>query len=186
MRTGRRDLLKGAGALAAIPVMSGGTLALLTPSEAYAKAAPFGTLTPPEVATLEAFGELLLPGARAAGIAHFIDHHLSVPPAESLLMLRYLDVPPPYAGFYRAGLAALDAYAAAVGGAPFASLPGPAATGIVRAISAAPPPDWRGPPSPLFYFAVRSDAVDVVYGTEEGFEKLGVPYMAHILPETKW
>jgi len=29
---------------------------------------------------------------------------------------------------------------------------------------------------------VRSDAVDVVYGTVEGFERLGVPYMPHILP----
>ena len=32
----------------------------------------------------------------------------------------------------------------------------------------------------------RSDAVDVVYGTPEGFAKLGVPYMPHIMPPTSW
>ena len=46
--------------------------------------------------------------------------------------------------------------------------------------------NWQGPPPPLFYMMVRSDAVDVVYGTKEGFDKLNVPYMAHIMPEEKW
>jgi len=33
---------------------------------------------------------------------------------------------------------------------------------------------------------VRNDAVDVVYGTQSGFEQLGVPYMAHIAPPSRW
>jgi hypothetical protein len=33
---------------------------------------------------------------------------------------------------------------------------------------------------------VRSDAVDVVYGTPAGFEALGVPYMEHIMPPRRW
>ena len=28
--------------------------------------------------------------------------------------------------------------------------------------------------------------IDVVYGTVEGFARLGVPYMPHILPERSW
>ena len=45
---------------------------------------------------------------------------------------------------------------------------------------------WDGPPPPLFYMMVRSDAVDVVYGTQEGFDELNVPYLAHIVPPEKW
>jgi hypothetical protein len=48
------------------------------------------------------------------------------------------------------------------------------------------PAGWRGPSAPLFYFALRSDAVDVVYGTIEGFRKLNVPYMPHIVPPRRW
>ena len=33
---------------------------------------------------------------------------------------------------------------------------------------------------------LRSDAVDVVYGTEGGFEELGIPYLAHIRPPADW
>ena len=45
---------------------------------------------------------------------------------------------------------------------------------------------WQGPPGALVYFVLRSDAVDVVYGTMEGYQQLGVPYMAHIAPEKRW
>ena len=45
---------------------------------------------------------------------------------------------------------------------------------------------WQGPPGPFIYFLMRHDAVDVVYGTVEGIEGLGTPYMAHILPTARW
>ena len=45
---------------------------------------------------------------------------------------------------------------------------------------------WQGPPGPFVYTVLRSDAVDVVYSTMEGYEALGVPYMAHIAPERRW
>jgi hypothetical protein len=45
---------------------------------------------------------------------------------------------------------------------------------------------WQGPPGPFVYGVLRSDAVDVVYGTMEGYEALGVPYMAHIAPSKRW
>jgi len=37
-----------------------------------------------------------------------------------------------------------------------------------------------------FTAKARADGVDVVYGTVEGFERLGVPYMPHILPTARW
>ena len=45
---------------------------------------------------------------------------------------------------------------------------------------------WQGPAGAFVYTILRSDAVDVVYSTVEGYEALGVPYMPHILPERKW
>ena len=36
------------------------------------------------------------------------------------------------------------------------------------------------------YAVLRADAVDVVYGTMEGYEALGIPYMPHIPPEKRW
>lgn len=184
----RRTMLTGAavaGGVAGLGVLAwqvGGGTEWLTPREANLRGVALQTLTLAEAGTLEALGEVLLPGARDAGLALFVDKHLSVPPSETLLTIRYLDVPPPYAGFYKGALAALDAYA----GGSFAKLAPDKAMEMVKAIAFAVPPGWQGPPSPLFYFAARGDAVDVVYGTQEGFEKLGVPYMPHIAPPTKW
>jgi hypothetical protein len=45
---------------------------------------------------------------------------------------------------------------------------------------------WQGPAGGFVYFLLRMDAVDVVYGTVEGYEALGIPYMAHIAPEKRW
>jgi len=45
---------------------------------------------------------------------------------------------------------------------------------------------WQGPPGGFVYLITRSDAVDVVFGTMEGYASLGIPYMAHIPPERRW
>ncbi len=45
---------------------------------------------------------------------------------------------------------------------------------------------WAGKPGALVYAVLRADAVDVVYGTMEGYEALGIPYMPHIAPEKRW
>ena len=45
---------------------------------------------------------------------------------------------------------------------------------------------WQGPAGPFVYLVLRSDAVDVVYGTMEGYAELGIPYMPHIAPEKRW
>jgi hypothetical protein len=187
MDSSRRSLLAGSAAgLGLLPFLLGGCTELMTPEQAKARKLPLRSLSEGEARTLEQFAEVLLPGAEAAGVAHFVDHHLSVPAEECLLMLRYLDVPPPYAGFYKAGFAALEAHAAARFGRGFAALEDGPATAIVGDIIKAQPAGWQGPPAPFFTFLVRSDAVDVVYGTRAGLEKLGLPVMAHLEPEREW
>ena len=53
---------------------------------------------------------------------------------------------------------------------------------LIRQLSQSSPADRQGPPAPLFYFATRSDTIDVYYGTVQGFVRLGIPYTAHIMP----
>ena len=158
----------------------------MTLAQARASEVPFRTLDRATVAVLEALGETLLPGSSAAGLAHYIDHQLSGSPADSMLMIKYLGVPAPFLDFYRAGLHATDAFARAVHGKAFAELSKEQATGVVTKMSGGQVKAWQGPPVGLFYFVFRSDAIDVVYGTQAGFEQLGVPYMAHIEPPSGW
>jgi len=187
MDTSRRSLLAGSAAgLGLLPFLLGGCTELMTPEQARARKVPLRSLSEPEARTLERFADLLLPGAMTCGVAHFVDHHVSISAQDCLLMLRYLDVPPPYADFYKTGLAALDTYAGVRFREGFAGLDEEQATAIVSHIIKTQPESWQGPPAPFFTFAVRSDAVDVVYGTREGFEKLDLPVMAHIEPEQEW
>jgi len=158
----------------------------MTPGDARHRGVPLRTLGANEAAILARLGEVLLPGADEAGIVHFVDHHLSVPPEQTLLMIRYMDVPPPFGDFYRAGLAALDRYSRTAHTLGFPDLAAESAQQVVGALGRQQPEGWRGPPSQLLYFVTRSDAVDVVYGTQEGFARLGLPYMPHIEPEQAW
>src|SRR6266478_8452765 len=103
----RRDFMKGA-ATGALAFTVGGVEVLLTTRAARAQNVPFRLLRADEAETIEALGETLVPGARAAGIAHFIDQQLSVPPAEALLEARIFNVRPAYANFYRAAIGAVD------------------------------------------------------------------------------
>ncbi len=45
---------------------------------------------------------------------------------------------------------------------------------------------WTGRPGSFVYAVLRADAVDVVYGTMEGYEALGIPYQALVAPEKRW
>ncbi len=158
----------------------------LTPEEARQQEIPFQVLNPDEVRTLEALGESLLPGSAAAGLAHFIDHQLNASPQDQLHMIKYLGVNPPFAPFYSAGLAALNAVADDQHGANYADLNSGQRTVLVGQMAQANPDGWQGPPAPFFYFVLRNDAIDVVYGTKQGIESLGIPYMAHIEPPSRW
>lgn len=158
----------------------------LTPAQAREAKLPLRTLDAASVRTLEALGETLLPGSARAGLAQYIDHQVSGDPADSMLMIKYLRVAPPYADFYLSGLhatrdAALRQYGKSIG-----ELSLEQRDAFVRRLSAGALAGWTAPPPDQFYFVLRNDAVDVTYGTQDGFANLGVPYMAHIVPPTRW
>jgi hypothetical protein len=182
----RRALLKGA-AMGALGFTVGGAEVLLTPRAARAQGVPLRTLTAEQAATLDALGETLVPGARAAGISHFVDQQLSIPAEEALLEARILNVRPPYANFYRTALGAVDrASQGANGGRPFAQLNEAEQRGFVGNMRQNKIDGWQGPSGSFVYLVLRSDAVDVVYGTMEGYAALGIPYMPHIAPTKRW
>src|SRR6266851_9525288 len=181
----RREFMRGA-AIGALAFKIGGVEVLLTPRAARAQGATLRLLKPDEAETLEALGETLVPGARAAGIAHFIDSQISVPPEEALLEARILNVRPPYANFYRAALGAIDRASQARSGKRFAELDAAAQREFVDLMRQNKIEGWQGPPGGFVYFVLRSDAVDVVYGTMAGYAALGIPYKAHIAPTKRW
>jgi len=179
----RRDFIVG-GALLTFTLA--GCRKKMTPAQARAADIPFRTLAAGNVAVLDALGEILVPGSSGAGLAHYIDHQLSGHPADSMLMIKYLGVAAPFSQFYESGLRATDALAQAVYQKAWTALSKEQATALVTRMSVGQVEGWQGPPAGLFYFVLRADAVDVVYGTKAGFEQLGVPYMAHIEPPSRW
>jgi hypothetical protein len=181
----RRAFMKGA-ALGALAFTVGGVEVLLTPSEARVQGVPFRLLKAQEAETIEALGETLLPGARRAGIAHFLDQQFSVPPEEALLEARILNVRPPFVNFYRAAIGAVDRASQAQNGRRFVQLASHEQREFVNNMRQNKIEGWQGPAGGFVYFVLRSDAVDVVFGTVEGYEALGIPYMPHIAPEKRW
>ena len=185
MPQSRRSFIRNTG-IGLLTFTIGGCEVEVTPEEARQQQIPFQVLNPQEVLTLEALGDALLPGSAAAGIAHFIDHQLNAVPQDQLLMIKYLGVSPPFSPFYSAGLAALNTVANDQHAANYAELNGEQRTALVGQMAQANPDGWEGPPAPFFYFVLRNDAIDVVYGTKSGIESLGIPYMAHIEPPSRW
>jgi hypothetical protein len=182
----RRVFNRGA-LIGALAFVVGGAEVLLTPRQACAQGVPLRTLKADEATVLAAVGEALVPGARTAGIVQFVDQQISIPAEEALLEARIANVRPPYADFYRAALAAIDgASKARHGGRGFAELDPPAQHDFIDAMRQNKIQGWQGPPGAFVYFLLRSDAVDVVYGTMDGYANLGVPYMPHIAPTRSW
>ena len=181
----RRALLRGAAA-GALAFTVGGAELLLTPRAARAQGVPLRTLSAAQAEMLDALGETLVPGARQAGISHFIDQQISIPPEEALLEARILNVRPPYANFYRAALGAVDGACLKLKARGFPQLSEEEQRSIVGDMRQNKIDGWQGPPGPLVYLILRSDAVDVVYGTMDGYANLGIPYMPHIAPTKRW
>ena len=182
---GRRGFVKGATA-GALVFAVGGVEVIMTAHEARARGVPFRLLDAHQGETLEALGETLVPQAREAGIAHFIDQQLSVPPGESLLQARILNFRPPFAEFYRSAIVAADTGSNKMHGRDFARLASAEQREFVNLMRQNKIEGWLGRPAALVYAVLRADAVDVVYGTMEGYEALGIPYMPHIPPEKRW
>ena len=98
-----------------------------------------------------------------------------------------MNVRPPFANFYRAAIGAIEgASKAGHGGRSFAELDSAEQHAFIDEMRQNKIEGWKGPPGAFVYFLFRSDAVDVVYGTMEGYAKLGVPYMPHIAPTKSW
>ena len=181
----RRALMQGA-ALAALSFTIDGAEVWLSPRQAQAQGAPINVLRPDEVETLEAVGDTLLPGARQAGIANFVDNQLAVPAGDCLLMARIANVRPPFVNFYRSALGAVERSCQTLHGKRFAQLAAAEQYDFVDRMRQNRIEGWQGPPSAFIYFLLRHDAVDVAFGTVEGIESLGIPYMPHISPEKRW
>jgi hypothetical protein len=181
----RRAFMKGAAA-GALAFTVGGTEVMLTPRQARAQNVALRTLTAEQASTLEAIGETLVPGAKAAGVVNFVDQQISIPAYEALLQARILNVRPPFANFYRAALGAVDGASSKTKGRKFAELSADEQRDFVNLMRQNKIEGWQGPPGPFVYTVLRSDAVDVVYSTMDGYAMLGVPYMPHIAPTKKW
>jgi hypothetical protein len=181
----RRAFMKGAAA-GALTITAGGIDIFLAARAAHAQAAPFRIFTADEAGTIGALGETLVPGARSAGVAHFVDHQLSLAPSEALLEARILNIRPPFVDFYRAAIGSLNKASQTRHGLPFARLTAEQQHDVVNLMRQARIDGWEGPSGPLVYLVTRSDAVDVVYGTVEGYAALGIPYMPHIAPKQRW
>ena len=181
----RRVFLKGAG-VGMLTFTVGGVGTLMTPRDARARAVPFRMLNGEEGETLEALGETLVPGAREAGFAHFIDHQVAVPPVEALLEARIVNVKPPFINYYRGAIGGVNKASLARSGKRFAALTAAEQYDFIDQLRQNKIEGWQGPPAGQVYFVLRSDAVDVVYGTMDGYESLGIPYLAHIEPDRRW
>lgn len=188
MSTSRRDFIRiGAKSLGlTLAFQVAGAKLLLTPEQAYARGVALQQLSAEERLLIEKLAEALVPGSVKAGVAHFIDHQLGVSPDDSLLIAKYFQVPPPYSDFYRRGLAQAQEIAQAKFNKSLGRLEGEELDALLASII--PPPAMHIPIDSvsLFYLCLRSDAVDVVYGGPDGFAKLNIPYMQHILPPENW
>lgn len=131
-------------------------------------------------------GEALLPGSAEAGLATFLEKQLATPASDTLLMIRYLGVPAPYKHFYLAALDGIVEWVKSEYDASIHQLDSSQLSSLVNDLASNKPGNFGPVPSGFFYFVLRADALDVVYGTRAGFDRLNMPYMAHIEPGTDW
>jgi len=182
----RRAFMKGA-AIGTLAFTVGGVQTMLTPRQAQAQNVALRTLTADQAATLAAMGETLVPGAKDAGVVNFVDQQLSIPPEEALLEARIMNVrrhlristAPPLGAIRRCE-------PGQIGGRGFAQLNPAEQHDFGRPDAPEQARQLEGPGAGFVYFLFRTDAVDVVYGTMDGYAHLGVPYQAHIAPTKSW
>lgn len=185
MERDRREFLRNAGIVMSVAIA--GEVLYLSPASARAAGLPYQVLSAQQVTTLEVLTDALVPGAGKAGIAQYIDKQLAASHDESMLMLKYLGVPQSgFTAFYRGGLDSAARYANLRFRKPWPDLDADQAETLLTDIASGQVEGWDGPPSPFFHFVIRSDACDVVYGTEAGFARVDIPYMAHIPPPEPW
>ncbi|MFK7730340.1 MAG: gluconate 2-dehydrogenase subunit 3 family protein [Pseudomonadales bacterium] len=180
----RREFLQASGLSLAYAV--GAQTLSLSPAQAYAKQLPYKRLSKAEAATLELLADSIVPGARTAGVAHYLDAQLAATAEDCLLMIKYLGVPSPYDSFYQAALQAADQLSQSEYKKPWPELSDTQREALTDQIASGAVTDWQGPPAGFFFFVLRADASDVVYGTERGHAAIDFPHMAHIKPVQEW
>ncbi|VAX07120.1 hypothetical protein MNBD_ALPHA03-2047 [hydrothermal vent metagenome] len=163
----------------------------LTPAEAKTRKIPFRSLDQKQVSALDFLSDAIVPGAKSAGLSHFIDHQLSAPYEDNLLILRYLRVNPPFKNFYASALKAFERSARLKYNKSPLDLSEAEISEFISIMMQKNPASWstaeqEAPPAPFFYFVLRSDAIDVTYGTMSSFNSMDIPYMAHIEPSHPW
>lgn len=182
-----RDSLAAAIALGLWPVVSPAGEALNRQGRHPRPPAELAVLTADEAAIYDAWCDQLAPGAADAGVSRYLDAQLAAPRPEAFLLLRVL-ANPPFEDFYRQGIAGIEQESRSRFGrdASFVSLGEDQRRELIDAAFSDKTVAWTAPPPSFFYFVSRADAVDVAFGTEAGFKRLHVPYLAHIRPPTPW
>lgn len=135
--------------------------------------------------TYAAWCNILAIGAAEAGVAFFVDKYLADTLPDSLLFIRLLQNPP-FDDFYLSGIKGIDQESQARYSKPFLALGKTERKTVVEAAATSSTIAWTDPDPHFFYFVSRSDAVDVVYGTVDGFSDLDIPYLEHIRPSRPW
>ena len=133
-------------------------------------------LTRDQLKIIETVADQLVPGSANAGIAAYLDAQLRAG-NDSLLIGKYLGVDIS---------AQIDFYESLARNLQKALQTEQAISEVLSAMWSDTQAGWQGPPASYMLFVLRADALDVTYGTPEGFEALDIPYMAHIMPETPW
>ena len=170
----RRKLL--GSFLVAAPYWVFGERLLLTPAEAVALEFTPEVLSRNQLNMIEMAAEQLVPGSVEAGIAAYLDAQLRAS-NDSLLIGKYLGVDiSGQVAFYESLARNLQKVLE----------PEQSISEVISTLWTDSHADWEGPPASYMLFVLRADALDVTYGTPEGFERLGIPYMAHIMPEQPW
>lgn len=187
MKLTRRTFVDRAvkGSMLCLTFNLGGVSLLLTPEEARAQGIPLTLLNSEQARRLGKLADTMVPGSVDLGVVEFIDHQLNTDPNEALLIAKYFGVGLPYINFYARGLEVAAGMAQSTAGKPLEELDAAGLEQLVKTMST-PGNVVEEFPIFLFYMCLRSDAVDVVYGTPAGFERLNIPYMQHILPPEGW
>ena len=181
----RRTFIKQSGV--ALSYLLGGTHILMTPAVAREREIELQVFSKTEVLTLEALADAIVPGAQEAAICHFLDYHLAQDAQDCLLMIKYMGLAnQAFPEFYKAGIENARLHAFNRFGKSWAELNPTDSALLLDEMASDTVATWKGAPASFFLLVLRSDAADLVYGTEEGFAKIGVPYAAHIAPKSSW
>lgn len=120
---------------------------------------PWRVLTPEEASLVDAVSEQIIPadkdpGAREAGVVHFIDRQLDGPYKK-------------HAENYRKGLACLEKTSQAMFGKSFAQLAWPDQTRLLQALESGKTPKdiWTQPSSKEFFGLIRDHTMQGFYGS---------------------